>query len=245
MNIHGIYTSIILVLALCLCVIVLSNDTDSATAPEKSTEAPAMLLAIGKTADVSKSNSEKDSLFETGYADINSILKDTPEIPGIDSKDSAKIKTGTTGLTSATRSPSIGAVVRRKPVLPPIESSSKNHNIKNNKKYLNEYKTVKALVTAYCPCWRCCGSFANGRTSIGKSAWNPGIAADPSKLPYGTEIIVPGYGKAKVDDTGIAMRRSWRRRGVVHLDVRFDYHWQARQWGSKIMNVKVKLPKED
>ncbi|MBN2713507.1 MAG: 3D domain-containing protein, partial [Planctomycetes bacterium] len=85
----------------------------------------------------------------------------------------------------------------------------------------------------------CCGSHANGRTSTGTSAWTRGLAADPSAIPYGTYVFVPGYGYASVDDTGGAMRRVWRTKGMIHIDLRMNYHWQARQWGRKVLKVKV------
>ncbi len=109
-------------------------------------------------------------------------------------------------------------------------------------KKLKNYTVIKATVTAYCPCWRCCGKFANGLTSTRTSAWHKGIASDPTIIPYGTKIFIPGYGVAKVDDTGIAMRNSWRHHGIIHLDIRFKYHWQARQWGSKLMTLKIQRP---
>jgi len=101
------------------------------------------------------------------------------------------------------------------------------------------YREAVAMVTAYCPCARCCGSFADGRTSIGKSAWRPGLAAAPQALPYGTRIFVPGYGLSEVDDTGGAMRRSWRTRGQIHIDVRMNYHYEARVWGVQYLNVRI------
>ncbi len=100
-------------------------------------------------------------------------------------------------------------------------------------------RTLRVVVTAYCPCRRCCGRFADGRTSTGTTAWRPGIAADPSVLPYGTVLEVPGYGTATVDDTGGAMRRHWSRDGIIHIDVRMTYHWQARQWGRREMEIRV------
>ena len=101
------------------------------------------------------------------------------------------------------------------------------------------YRKVWAVVTAYCPCARCCGRSADGRTSIGLSAWKPGIAAEPRAVPYGTRIYVEGYGEAVVDDTGAAMRRVWRRKGQIQLDLRMTYHWQAREWGRQEMFVRV------
>lgn len=103
-------------------------------------------------------------------------------------------------------------------------------------------REITALVTGYCPCRRCCGRFANGRTSTRTSAWDRGVAADPSVIPYRSTVEIPGYGTATVDDTGIAMRRSWAYRGRVHLDVRFDYHYQARRWGTRILKIRVTPP---
>jgi len=101
------------------------------------------------------------------------------------------------------------------------------------------YREAVAMVTAYCPCARCCGSFANGRTSTGASAWRPGLAAAPLALPYGTRVFVPGYGVSAVDDTGGAMRRSWQVRGQLHIDVRMNYHHEARVWGVQYLHVRI------
>ncbi len=101
------------------------------------------------------------------------------------------------------------------------------------------YRDENALVTAYCPCAQCCGTLSPGITSIGKSAWTTGLAADPLKLDYGTEVFVDGYGLSVVDDTGGAMRRHWRRDGILHIDVRMTYHYEARQWGKRYMRVKI------
>jgi len=101
------------------------------------------------------------------------------------------------------------------------------------------YHEVWAVVTAYCPCRKCCGRHANGRTSTGTSAWLRGIAADPRIIPYNSRIFVEGYGSSRVDDTGGAMRRSWRRSGMIHVDLRMTYHYQARRWGRKIMKIRI------
>lgn len=101
------------------------------------------------------------------------------------------------------------------------------------------YREENALVTAYCPCSKCCGTHSPGITSTGKNAWTPGLAADPIKLDYGTKVFVNGYGMSVVDDTGGAMRRHWRRDGLLHIDVRMTYHYEAREWGKKYMKVKI------
>lgn len=101
------------------------------------------------------------------------------------------------------------------------------------------YREEVALITAYCPCAKCCGTQSPGITSTGKSAWTPGLAADPFYLDYGTKVFVPGYGLSVVDDTGGAMRRHWRRDGLLHIDLRMTYHYEARQWGKKYLRIKI------
>jgi 3D (Asp-Asp-Asp) domain-containing protein len=101
------------------------------------------------------------------------------------------------------------------------------------------YRSERALVTAYCPCEKCCGFWAHkGLTSTGKSAWTEGAAADPLLLPYGTQVFIPDYGITEIDDTGGAMR-SARKRGVLHIDVRMTYHYEARQWGSRYLYIRI------
>jgi len=93
-------------------------------------------------------------------------------------------------------------------------------------------------VTAYCPCARCCGKYADGKTSIGKDASTPGVAADPRLLAYGTRLDIPGIGILAVDDTGGAMRQS-AKKGIWHIDVRFPTHQEALQWGVKTIPVEI------
>ncbi|MDA0837446.1 MAG: hypothetical protein O3B01_08575 [Planctomycetota bacterium] len=103
--------------------------------------------------------------------------------------------------------------------------------------------TRETLVTAYCPCKICCGGEANGITSTGRNAFRfTGVAADPTAIPYGNFVRIPGVGFRKVDDTGGAMRQSWRKNRVYHLDLRFRSHEVARKWGRKWMKVDVYEP---
>ena len=118
-----------------------------------------------------------------------------------------------------------------------------------------EQTTVLAWVTAYCPCRKCCGKHADGKTATGKRCVNPirmedhwGIAADWRAVPKGSRIIIPGYKPSRyyaedhawpVDDTGGAMIRSWETRRVIHLDVRFINHSSARRWKSGWYEVTI------
>jgi 3D (Asp-Asp-Asp) domain-containing protein len=104
--------------------------------------------------------------------------------------------------------------------------------------------TVRAHVTGYCPCSICCGRHANGRTSIRDNAWIlNGCAADPSAIPYRWKVYIPGIGFREVDDTGGAMKRSWRR-GIYHIDLRYRYHYQAKKC-NKWLNIGLyrKIPR--
>jgi 3D (Asp-Asp-Asp) domain-containing protein len=99
---------------------------------------------------------------------------------------------------------------------------------------------ISAMVTGYCPCPLCCGEEADGHTAIRRDVHRhpAGIAVDPALIPYRTLLEVPGYGIAMVDDTGAAMRRDGAR-GIIHLDVRFRTHAEARAWGVRWLTIEV------
>jgi len=112
---------------------------------------------------------------------------------------------------------------------------------------------VSMKTTSYCHCRRCCsykwmlfvpyqktGMFSYrlknvGVTSSGAMARPGTIAADTSIYPYGTIMHIPGYGYARVEDTGGAIKGQ-------HIDLYRPNHWFARQWGLRVKKVKVWLP---
>ncbi len=105
-------------------------------------------------------------------------------------------------------------------------------------------RIIKMQVTAYCPCKKCCGRKARGLTSIGKDANQPGVAADPKLLPYGTLLKIPGVGRRVVDDTGGKMRQD-AKKGIYHIDIRFwgpEAHEKARTFGVRKLTVWVWFP---
>ncbi len=99
---------------------------------------------------------------------------------------------------------------------------------------------VHVLTTGYCPCPLCCGLFANGHTAINRDVrqFPFGIAVAPSLIPYRMTLEVPGYGTTLVDDTGGAMRQD-AAAGVVHLDLRFITHTEAKHWGRRRMWIAL------
>ena len=107
--------------------------------------------------------------------------------------------------------------------------------------------------TGYCNCGKCCGweksFFGLGRpvystgvnkgkpkkvgvTASGTHAKHGTIAADTSKLPFGTVIYIPGYGYGRVEDRGGAIKGT-------KIDLWFSSHEKALKWGRKKMKVRV------
>lgn len=62
------------------------------------------------------------------------------------------------------------------------------------------------------------------------------IAADTRYYPFGTEMYVPGYGWGRVEDRGGAIK------GPNRIDLYFDSHDEALQWGRRQVNVKIYKP---
>ena len=73
-----------------------------------------------------------------------------------------------------------------------------------------------------------------GITSSGSKARKGTIAADIRYYPYGTKMIVPGYGEGVVEDTGSAIK------GPNRIDVFFKSRQDALRWGRQKLTVKVK-----
>jgi 3D (Asp-Asp-Asp) domain-containing protein len=103
---------------------------------------------------------------------------------------------------------------------------------------LHAVRTIRMLVTAYCPCSKCCGKHANGRTAAGYSVWtNRGklVAADTRILPFGSLVRVPGYDQGHIVPV---LDRGGRIKGR-RLDVLFPTHRQAAKWGARWLDVTV------
>ena len=90
-------------------------------------------------------------------------------------------------------------------------------------------------VTAYCPCEKCCGKWANvypRRTASGHIIKDGDrFAAADKNIPFGTILDIPGYGIVRVEDRGGAIKGN-------RLDVFFPTHQAALNWGMKNLTVK-------
>ena len=91
-------------------------------------------------------------------------------------------------------------------------------------------------VTAYCPCSKCCGQFADGVTASGhKIKAGDAFVASPKSLPFGTMVTVPGYNGGQpvpVLDRGGAIKEG-------RMDVFFPTHQEALNWGVRVCGVEV------
>lgn len=99
------------------------------------------------------------------------------------------------------------------------------------------WRTVHMRVTGYCPCQKCCGKYSDGKTASGHKIGQGDtfVAADKGHS-FGTKMIVPGYndcGPVQVLDRGGAIRGN-------RLDIFFNSHHKARQWGVRYLLVKVR-----
>jgi len=84
------------------------------------------------------------------------------------------------------------------------------------------------IATAYTAgCYGCSGITASGvRAGMGV------IAVDPSVIPLGTHLFIPGYGRAIAGDTGGAI--------VGHrIDLGFNSNGEAMRWGRRTVTVYV------
>jgi 3D (Asp-Asp-Asp) domain-containing protein len=88
------------------------------------------------------------------------------------------------------------------------------------------------ITTAYCPCKKCCGKWADGITATGtKAKQGRTIAVDPDVISYGTEVEIDGK-------TYIAEDRGYGINGN-RIDIFFNSHKEALAWGIQKKQVKI------
>lgn len=89
------------------------------------------------------------------------------------------------------------------------------------------------VITAYCPCEKCCGEYADGLTASGTVATEGRTCAvDPEVIPLGTEVEIDGV-KYIAEDVGGAIKGN-------RIDICFNDHRSALQYGVKCKEVYVR-----
>lgn len=102
---------------------------------------------------------------------------------------------------------------------------------------------MEVVATAYCPCELCCGVWSAehpsriGTDYVQKTASGTvptagkTIATDPDVIPTGSKVVI-GNKEYIAEDTGGAVTGN-------HIDIYFDSHDEALQWGRQALEVLV------
>ncbi len=140
----------------------------------------------------------------------------------------------------------LSSKVIRKPVdkivqvVPQVTSrGGSRSNLAGTAAQRNNARTVTFEATAYCACTICCGPNAIGRTANGSvpQAYYT-VAADNNLYRFGTVFYLdhfknsPNNGWFEMQDTGGAIKGN-------RLDIYFDSHYEALQFGRRNVEVLV------
>lgn len=99
-----------------------------------------------------------------------------------------------------------------------------------------ECETVQPIVkeyviTAYCPCMKCCGK-TDGITASGDKATEGVTVAMDKSMPFGTKIYIDGVGERIVQDRGGAITGN-------RIDLYFENHQDAINFGRQTKQVTI------
>lgn len=98
------------------------------------------------------------------------------------------------------------------------------------------YETFTYEVTAYCGCSECTGPFDDMVTASGYHIlWKDRFVAASENLAFGTHVKVPGYNKGKA----VLVRDRGGSVGSGRLEVYFDEHQEALEWGRQTLEVEI------
>jgi 3D (Asp-Asp-Asp) domain-containing protein len=92
-------------------------------------------------------------------------------------------------------------------------------------------RSIAMVATGYWPD----PSWSTGITAMGTKAQFGVAAVDPSVIPLGTHLYVPGYGPAIAEDTGGAIIGD-------RIDLCFNDGYQAIDWGVRPVTVEILAP---
>ena len=95
----------------------------------------------------------------------------------------------------------------------------------------NFVRSIAMVATGYWPD----PSWSTGITATGTKAQFGVAAVDPSVIPLGTHLYIPGYGPAIAADTGGAIVGN-------RIDLCFNYGYQAIDWGVRQVTVYIMAP---
>lgn len=103
--------------------------------------------------------------------------------------------------------------------------------------------TLSVVVTAYCPCVKCCGIYSEQHPSRQNTGFvqktstgtipqqGRTIAVDPSVIPLGSEVVINGHSYI-AEDTGGGIKGN-------RIDIFFSSHQEALNWGRQTLEVMI------
>jgi len=104
-------------------------------------------------------------------------------------------------------------------------------------------KYIEVEATAYCLCKKCTGKDPHdGKTSIGRNAYNPGIAVDPKVIPFRSRIDCSEYDRKPTWCEADDCSESKEKGGKIidkHIDLRMESHQKAKEFGHKKIKIRV------
>ena len=151
--------------------------------------------------------------LEATAAERRGLIADLRRQQGLNAARIAAIEAG--ARTAATRS-TARAVASPPPALSPFEAAAPVVSPSGR-------RTLTVSATGYT---------IRGRTSTGIPTAPGVVAVDPSVIPLGTRLMIPGYGIGIAADTGGAVQGNT-------IDVWFPTAAQALQWGRRTVTVTI------
>lgn len=104
-------------------------------------------------------------------------------------------------------------------------------------------QVFQAKVTAYCSCPKCCGIWSKDHPSRQGTDYEQHttsgtipvagrtVAVDPDIIPLGSKILINDH-EYIAEDTGSGVKGN-------HIDIYFDSHEEALEWGVRTLEVQV------
>ncbi len=92
--------------------------------------------------------------------------------------------------------------------------------------------TIWVKATGYCPCNRCNYPYGGQPSCSGLPLEHGIVAIDPSVIPMGSALSIPGYGDGIAADTGNAIKGN-------RIDLCFATHNEALAWGVQTIPITV------
>ncbi|MDD3571109.1 MAG: 3D domain-containing protein [Lachnospiraceae bacterium] len=168
--------------------------------------------------------------FETDIVETDSLLKGEERVilEGITGEATITIKKTYEG-TELVSSEDISKVIVAQPVNKIIEKGTAVPVQKVDSIDGNQYKSaLNVTATGYTPYDAGC----SGITSTGTVAKRGSIAVDPSVIPYGTQLYIPGYGYGIAEDCGGAIKGN-------KIDLCYETKNEAFSWGRRNVTIYI------